>query len=93
MTLPPLYAIVDPLDTGRDPIDLATQMLAGGARLLQLRLKTAGPRETYRIASHLRALTQAAGALEAHGAKSIFAYASHGVLSGPAISRINARRL
>jgi hypothetical protein len=35
-----LYAIVDPLDTGRDPIALARAMLAGGARLLQLRLKT-----------------------------------------------------
>ena len=34
-----LYAIVDPLDTGRDPLDLARAMLAGGARLLQLRLK------------------------------------------------------
>ena len=42
LALPPLYAIVDPLDTGRTPEDLAAALLAGGARLLQLRLKTAG---------------------------------------------------
>ncbi len=34
-------------------------------------------------------LTQAAGALKNHGAKRIYACASHGVLSGPAIDRIN----
>ena len=35
-------------------------------------------------------LTHAAAALKAHGAKSIYACATHGVLSGPAIERINA---
>ncbi len=35
-------------------------------------------------------LTQAAKALKAHGARSIYACATHGVLSGPAIDRINA---
>ncbi|HEY6007686.1 MAG TPA: ribose-phosphate pyrophosphokinase [Geobacteraceae bacterium] len=35
-------------------------------------------------------LTQAAKALKEHGAKSIYACATHGVLSGPAIERINA---
>jgi ribose-phosphate pyrophosphokinase len=34
-------------------------------------------------------LTQAAGALKNHGAKRIYACASHGVLSGPALDRIN----
>jgi len=34
-------------------------------------------------------LTQAAGALKKHGAKRIYACASHGVLSGPALDRIN----
>ena len=34
-------------------------------------------------------LTQAARALSDHGAKSIYACATHGVLSGPAIDRIN----
>ena len=28
----PLYAIVDPLDTGRDPVTLGRALLAGGAR-------------------------------------------------------------
>jgi ribose-phosphate pyrophosphokinase len=35
-------------------------------------------------------LTQAARALKEHGAKTIYACATHGVLSGPAIDRINA---
>jgi hypothetical protein len=35
--LPALYAIVDPLDTGHSPLDLADAYLAGGARVLQLR--------------------------------------------------------
>ena len=51
--LPRLYAIVDPLDTGRDPIALARAMLAGGARLLQLRCKEATPRELLAIATHI----------------------------------------
>lgn len=34
-------------------------------------------------------LTQAANALKEHGARSIYACATHGVLSGPAIDRIN----
>jgi ribose-phosphate pyrophosphokinase len=35
-------------------------------------------------------LTQAAKALKEHGARTIYACATHGVLSGPAIDRINA---
>lgn len=63
MTLPSrLYAIVDPLDTGRDPLVLARAMLAGGARLLQLRLKTAATGELLATAAALRELTAAAGA-------------------------------
>jgi len=63
VTLPPLYAIIDPLDTGRDPVDLAIEMLAGGAGLLQLRLKHASAREILRVARRLRALTQDSRAL------------------------------
>ena len=63
LSLPPLYAIVDPLDTGRTPEDLAAALLAGGARLLQLRLKTAGSGELLAAARVLRALTARAGAL------------------------------
>lgn len=63
MTLPSrLYAIVDPLDTGRDPIALTRAMLAGGARLLQLRLKRPATGELLPIAEEMRALTAAAGA-------------------------------
>jgi thiamine-phosphate diphosphorylase len=63
MTLPSrLYLIVDPLDTGRDPVELARAMLAGGARLLQLRLKHAATGELLATARRLRELTAAARA-------------------------------
>lgn len=62
-SLPALYAIVDPLDTGRDPVDLAAAYLAGGARLLQLRLKRVTTRELLSVAEAVAALTRAAGAL------------------------------
>jgi thiamine-phosphate diphosphorylase len=61
--LPLLYAIVDPLDTGRSPADLAEAYLAGGARLLQLRLKDVPARTLYATALVLRAATRRAGAL------------------------------
>ena len=63
LALPPLYAIVDPLDTGRSAEDLAAALLAGGARLLQLRLKDASSRDLLAAARILRALTARAGAL------------------------------
>jgi thiamine-phosphate diphosphorylase len=63
MTLPSrLYLIVDPLDTGRAPVELARAMLAGGARLLQLRLKHAATGELLATARRLRELTAAARA-------------------------------
>jgi thiamine-phosphate pyrophosphorylase len=62
LALPALYAIVDPLDTGRSPIDLAAALLEGGARLLQLRLKAAPAREVLEIARVVRPLAQQAGA-------------------------------
>lgn len=63
MRLPALYAIVDPLDTGRSSVELATALLAGGARLLQLRLKDASPRELLEAAVAIRPLARLAGAL------------------------------
>jgi thiamine-phosphate pyrophosphorylase len=63
LRLPALYAIVDPLDTGRPPEDLAAAYLAGGARLLQLRAKDASSRELLRAAERIVALARAAGAL------------------------------
>jgi thiamine-phosphate pyrophosphorylase len=63
VVLPPLYAIVDPLDTGRDPVALAGALLAGGARLLQLRLKDAGSRLLLETARAIAVRARAAGAL------------------------------
>jgi thiamine-phosphate diphosphorylase len=60
--LPRLYAIVDPLDTGRDPVELARALLAGGARLLQLRLPAATTSHLLAVARALRELTRASGA-------------------------------
>jgi thiamine-phosphate diphosphorylase len=57
-----LYVIVDPLDTGRDPIELTRAVLAGGARLVQLRLKNVATGELLRQAEAIRELTAAAGA-------------------------------
>ena len=63
LRLPPLYAIVDPLATGRAPDALATALLAGGARLLQLRLKDAGARELLAAATAIAPLARRHGAL------------------------------
>ena len=61
--LPALYAIVDPLDTGRDPVALAAALLQGGARLVQLRLKQASSRELTAVAAEIAPLARAAGAV------------------------------
>jgi len=64
MALPSrLYLIVDPLDTGRDPLALAQAMLAGGARLLQLRLKD--EIDTRRLLAHAAAIREATAAVGA----------------------------
>jgi thiamine-phosphate pyrophosphorylase len=57
-----LYVIVDPLDTGRDPLALTRAVLAGGARLLQLRLKAATTHDFLATAEAMRELTAAARA-------------------------------
>lgn len=62
IALPPLYAIVDPLDTGRTPVALAAALLAGGARLLQLRLPSATARELLEAARAIVPLARAHGA-------------------------------
>ena len=63
MHLPALYAIIDPLDTGRDPVALAIALLEGGARLLQLRLKDATSRELLAAAERIAPLARSAGAV------------------------------
>jgi len=62
MRPPALYAIVDPLDTGREPVALARALLAGGARCLQLRWKAATSRELLAAAIAIRPLAAAARA-------------------------------
>jgi len=63
LVLPRLYAIVDPLDTGRAPQALAAALLDGGARLLQLRLKDAPARVLLEEARAIVALVRAHGAM------------------------------
>jgi thiamine-phosphate pyrophosphorylase len=63
LALPALYAIVDPLDTGRGPVDLAAALLAGGARVLQLRLKASSACEVLEVARAVQPLVRRAGAL------------------------------
>jgi thiamine-phosphate pyrophosphorylase len=59
--LPPLYAIVDPLGGPHTPRALAAAFLAGGARLLQLRLKDASARELLAEARAILPLVRAHG--------------------------------
>jgi thiamine-phosphate diphosphorylase len=55
------YAIVDPDHCGgRSPVDVAKQLLAGGASVLQLRMKRGSDRERAALARALRAVTHAA---------------------------------
>ena len=63
LRLPRLYAIVDPLDTGRSPVALAAALIAGGARCLQLRWKQAATREVLEAARAIRPLVHDAGGL------------------------------
>jgi thiamine-phosphate pyrophosphorylase len=57
-----LYTFVDTAYLqGRDPVDVARQLCAGGADLIQLRAKDAGPDEVRRLAEALLPVTTAAG--------------------------------
>jgi thiamine-phosphate pyrophosphorylase len=56
------YAIVDPAHCGgRPPVEVAQQLVSGGAAVLQLRMKTGSDRERVTLARALRELTRAAG--------------------------------
>ncbi|HVR16042.1 MAG TPA: thiamine phosphate synthase [Candidatus Limnocylindrales bacterium] len=62
LVLPPLYAILDPEQTqGRAAEDMLRQLLAGGAAILQLRVKTMTPRDFLELARFARAETHAHG--------------------------------
>jgi thiamine-phosphate pyrophosphorylase len=60
----PLYAILDPSQSkGRPAIGILTDLLNGGAKLLQLRAKDLTSNEFYRLAIEVRELTRQAGCL------------------------------
>jgi thiamine-phosphate pyrophosphorylase len=60
--LPPLYAILDPEQTkGRAPNLVLRQLLEGGAKILQLRVKSLLPRDFLNLAQRVREQTRAAG--------------------------------
>ena len=62
LVLPPLYAILDPEQTqGRAAEDTLRQLLAGGAAIVQLRVKTMAPRNFLELARFARAETHAYG--------------------------------
>ena len=62
LVLPPLYAILDPEQTqGRAAEDTLRQLLAGGAAIVQLRVKTMAPRNFLELALFARAETRACG--------------------------------
>jgi thiamine-phosphate pyrophosphorylase len=62
LSLPPLYAILDPEQTkGRSPESVLRELLEGGVTLLQLRVKTMAPREFFELARTVRSETRAHG--------------------------------
>jgi thiamine-phosphate pyrophosphorylase len=59
LSLPPLYAILDPEQTkGSDPEAVLRQLLEGGAKIVQLRAKTMAPRDFLRLARSALSLTR-----------------------------------
>jgi len=62
LKLPPLYAILDPEQTKWRPADaVLQQLLDGGVKILQLRVKSMLPRDFLELAQQVRAQTRAAG--------------------------------
>lgn len=60
--IPPLYAVLDPEQVaGRDAVDVLCDLLEGGAKLLQLRVKTLLPSDFFLLARRVRAETRAYG--------------------------------
>src|SRR3970040_2816717 len=59
LSLPPLYAILDPEQTrGSDPEAVLRQLLDGGAKIVQLRAKTRAPRDFLQLARSARSLSR-----------------------------------
>ena len=62
LQLPPLYTILDPEQTkDRAPDHALRQLLEGGAKILQLRVKSLLPRDFLDLAQRVREQTRAAG--------------------------------
>lgn len=62
LSLPPLYAILDPEQTrGRAPEDVLRELLSGGAKIIQLRAKKLSARAFLELADRARELTRAHG--------------------------------
>ena len=60
--LPPLYAILDPEQTKNRAVDpVMEQLLEGGAKILQLRVKSLAPKDFLDLARQVREQTRAAG--------------------------------
>jgi thiamine-phosphate pyrophosphorylase len=60
--IPRLYAIIDPAQAGgRPPLEIATELLAAGVRLIQYRDKNASSGELYSIAAPLAKCVRRAG--------------------------------
>jgi thiamine-phosphate diphosphorylase len=60
--LPPLYAILDPEQTKNRAVDhVMDRLLEGGAKILQLRVKSLLPRDFLELARRVREQTRAAG--------------------------------
>lgn len=60
LKLPPLYAILDPEQTsGRAPAAVLRDLLQGGARWLQLRVKALTPADFFELAQRVRIETRA----------------------------------
>ncbi len=62
MILPKLYAITDTNLSNCSHVEIVERLLAGGARLIQLRDKEASAKETFEAAQSCLKLTRAAGA-------------------------------
>lgn len=61
---PPLYAIFDPSQAhGRPLAPILSQLLKGGARILQLRAKEMAANKSLKLAGEIREMTRAAGSL------------------------------
>jgi thiamine-phosphate pyrophosphorylase len=62
LDIPPLYAILDPEQiAGRDAVEVLRELLAGGARFLQLRVKALAANEFFDLARRARTETRSHG--------------------------------